>query len=163
MEKGDPDIMDRPPRPPDEPVINREMTVGVIVQTVAITVTVLLAYRLGLNVFAGQEHTDPQQTAETMAFVTLVMSELLRAYTSRSERYPLWKLGIFTNKYMQYAVGFSVLLLLAVVYLPVPAIREIFNTTPLTLREWLVMLPLIFLPSIAAEVQKAIVFNRRNR
>ena len=37
LEKGDPDMMDRPPRPPDEPVINRRMTIGVVIQTVAIT------------------------------------------------------------------------------------------------------------------------------
>ncbi|MCD6285831.1 MAG: cation transporting ATPase C-terminal domain-containing protein, partial [Anaerolineae bacterium] len=98
-------------------------------------------------------------TAETMSFVTLILSELFRAYTSRSERYPLIKLGVFTNKYMQYAVGFSVFLLLLVIYIPVPSVREIFNTTPLNLVEWLVMAPLILLPSVAAEIQKAIVYR----
>jgi len=162
LEKGDPDLMDRPPRPPEEPVINKEMLVGVIFQTLAITTAVLTAYRLGLQYFAQLENTDPARTAETMAFVTLVLGELFRAYTSRSERYPLLKLGIFTNKWMQYAVGFSLVLLLAVVYLPVPAIQEIFNTVPLTGREWLVMAPLILLPSIVAEVQKAVMNRLRS-
>ena len=90
-----------------------------------------------------------------MAFVTLVMSELFRAYTSRSERYPLFKLGVFTNKYMQYAVGLSVFLLLIVIYIPVPAIRDTFNTTPLTFLEWLVIAPLILLPSVVVEIRKA--------
>ena len=159
LEKGDPDLMDRPPRAPDEPVINREMVVGVVVQTVAITSSVLVAYWLGLNYFAAANNTDPLITAETMAFVTLVLSELFRAYTSRSERYPLFKLGVFTNKYMQYAVAFSAFLLLIVVYVPVPAIRDIFNTTPLTFQEWLVMTPLILLPAVVAEIQKAIVYR----
>jgi len=159
LEKGDPDLMDRPPRPPDEPVINREMQIGVAVQTVAITGSVLLAYWLGMNYFGALHGTDPVITAETMAFVTLVLSELFRAYTSRSERYPLFKLGVFTNKYMQYAVALSLFLLLVVVYIPVPSVREIFNTTPLTINEWLVMIPLIFVPSIAAEIQKAVVFR----
>jgi Ca2+-transporting ATPase len=154
LEKGDPDIMDRPPRPPDEPVINKEMTLGVLIQTVSITASVLTAYWLGLTYFAARAEADPLLTAETMAFVTLVMSELFRAYTSRSERYPLWKLGIFTNKWMQYAVGFSMILLMVVVYIPVPAVRDIFNTTPLTFEEWLVLIPLIFVPSIFAEAQK---------
>ncbi len=43
LEKGDPDIMERAPRPPKEPVINRDMVAGVVVQTVAITAAVLLA------------------------------------------------------------------------------------------------------------------------
>ncbi len=183
LEKGDPDLMERPPRPPDEPVINREMWIGVAVQTVAITVAVLTAYLLGWKVF-GPEHavyrglvsttpgifdplTDPFDdfvllTAETMAFVTLVASELLRAYTSRSERYPLFKLGIFTNKYMQYAVGFSLLLLFVVVYIPVPTVQRIFNTTPITVNEWVPMIPLILLPSVAAEAQKWF-FNRQKK
>ena len=154
LEKGDPDLMERPPRPPQEPVINREMIAGVLVQTVAITVTVLLAYWRGYHHFAPEMGTDPRLTAQTMAFVTLVLSELFRAYTARSERYPLVKLGIFTNKYMQYAVGFSVALLLMVVY--VPFFQPIFNTLPLELDEWLEMLPLIFIPSIAAELQKVV-------
>ncbi len=162
LEKGDPDLMERPPRAPDEPVIDREMVVGVAIQTVVITASVLGAYWLGKTFFAhrlGLGHDDGRMLAETMAFVTLVMSELFRAYTSRSERYPLFKLGVFTNKYMQYAVGLSVFLLLVVVYIPVPSVRNIFNTTPLTFQEWLVMAPLILLPSVVVELRKAGVFR----
>ena len=154
LEKGDPDLMDRAPRPPDEPVINREMTMGVVIQTIAITSSVLSAYWLGLNFFSKQAHTNPTITAQTMSFVTLVMSELFRAYTARSERYPLLKLGVFTNKFMQYAIGFSVFMLLIVVYIPIEAVNEIFNTTPITLMEWAVMIPLILLPSVVAEIWK---------
>ena len=135
---------------------------GVVIQTVAITSAVLLAYWLGLTYYASTEHTDPTITAQTMAFVTLVMSELFRAYTARSERYPLLKLGLFTNKFMQYAIAFSVFLLLVVVYIPVPAVNEVFNTTPITLSEWGVMIPLILLPSVVAEIWKAYM-NRSSR
>ncbi len=152
LEKGEPGLMERPPRPPEEPVINREMISGVVVQTIAIAGTVLLAYWRGVNHFSLEMDTDPVLTGQTMAFVTLVLSELARAYTARSERYPLLKMGVFSNKYMQYAIGFSVALLLVVVY--VPGLQEIFNTIPLEWDEWLEMLPLIFIPSIAAEVQK---------
>jgi len=154
LERGDPDIMDRAPRPPKEPVINRDMLMGVVVQTVAIAGTVLLAYWRGMTVYAASAGSDPTRTAETMAFVTLVLSELLRAYTARSERYPLVKLGIFSNKWMQYAVGFSVVLLLVVVY--VPFLQPIFNTVPLNFEEWVLILPLILVPSVAAEVQKVL-------
>ncbi len=59
-EKGDPDIMDHDPRPPKEPIINRFMLAGVVVQTLAITVTTLIAYSIGLS------HSDPRY-AETLA------------------------------------------------------------------------------------------------
>jgi Ca2+-transporting ATPase len=48
MEKGDPDIMDRRPRPVNEPIINRDMVIGIVVQTVAISAAVLAAFLIGL-------------------------------------------------------------------------------------------------------------------
>jgi Ca2+-transporting ATPase len=152
LEKGDPDIMDRAPRPAREPIVNREMQIGMVVQTVFITAVVLIAYQIGLAWGDGI-------LAQTMAFVTLSTSELLRAYTSRSERNSLLSIGVFTNRYMQYAVATSLVLLLLVVYLPI--LRPIFNTTALGLQEWGVMLPLILVPSIAAEINKWIL--RRTR
>ncbi len=154
MEKGDPDIMDQPPRPPREPVINRPMVRGIVVQTIAITTAVLGAYAIGLKWGNGSF-----ALARTMAFVTLSASELLRAYTARSERYPLVRLGLFTNPYMQYAVGASFLLLLAAVYLPF--LQPVFDTVPLGTREWGVMAPLLFVPAFVAEINKALDARRR--
>ena len=144
VEKGDPDIMDQKPRPVGEPIINREMVIGIAVQTVAISLAVLAAFQIGLA--GGEAH------ARTMAFATLSISELLRAYTSRSERYSVWAIGPFTNKWMQWAVLTSLIVLLAIIYVPV--LDPIFATTFLTLDDWLVMLPLILVPSVAAEINK---------
>ncbi len=71
------------------------------------------------------------QTAETMAFVTLSLCELFRAYTVRSEHASLFTIGIFSNQYMQYAVGLSIFLLLLVC--AVPFLQPIFNTHFLSL------------------------------
>jgi Ca2+-transporting ATPase len=92
-----------------------------------------------------------------MAFATLSLCELFRAYTVRSERASLFKLGIFSNKYMQYAVGLSIVLLLMVV--TVPFLQPIFNTHFLSAREWAVVLGLALLPAIAEEFTK--LFLRR--
>jgi P-type Ca2+ transporter type 2C len=148
VEKGDPDIMDRPPRPVKEPIINRDMRIGMIVQTIIITAVTLAAFALGHHL---KPHDD-WALAQTMAFVTLSSSELLRAYTARSELYALHRIGFFTNKFMQYAVAASVVLLLMVVY--VPFLRDVFDTVALSLTYWGYLLPLIILPSIAAELTK---------
>jgi Ca2+-transporting ATPase len=157
MEKGDPDTMNVPPRPVNEPVINREMQVGIVVQSIVITAAVLTAFLVGLNWYGdvGQGLI----IAQTMAFGTLSISELTRAYTSRSERYGLFQIGVFSNKWMQYAVLSSLAILLAIIY--VPLLQTIFKTTSLGSREWGVMLPLLFLPAIAAEITK--VFLRMPR
>jgi Ca2+-transporting ATPase len=156
VEKGDPDIMDQPPRPVNEPIINRVMVWGIVVQTVAITTATLTAFIVGLNWYPNQLHV-----AQTMAFATLSISELLRAYTSRSERYPLIKIGIFSNRWMQWAVLASFVIVLAIIY--VPFLDPIFDTAFLSLREWIVMLPLILLPSVAAEIYKAFLTRHARR
>ncbi len=149
MEKGDPDIMEQQPRPMREPIINHPMLVGIIVQTIAITAVVLIAYYVG-----WAWHPSNAALAQTMAFITLSASELVRAYTARSERASLFRLGVFSNKYMQYAVLLSIVLLLSVVY--IPFLQPIFNTVTLGMREWAVILPLLLVPGIAAEITKAI-------
>ncbi|MFH2038812.1 MAG: cation-translocating P-type ATPase [Chloroflexota bacterium] len=152
-EKGDPDIMLQAPRPPKEPIINRFMVIGILIQTIAITAVTLIAFNLGMNLHAGQ--ADQLPFAETMAFITLSASELFRAYTARSERYPLLKIGVFSNKNMNYAILASLVLMMAVVY--VPFLNTVFNTVPLGWKQWEVMLPLLLIPSVAAEAVKYFV------
>jgi len=148
-EKGDPDIMNRKPRPKNEPIINRFMQMGILIQTIAITGVTLAAYFLGLKV-----QPNHPEYAEAMAFVTLSLSELVRAYTARSEYYPLLKIGIFTNRNMNLAFLFSAALIFAVIY--IPFFNPIFNTVPLGWAEWEVLLPLLLVPSLAAEAVKLI-------
>ena len=171
MEKGDPDVMERPPRPKTEPIINRSMRLGIGIQTITQTSAVLTAFGLGLwwhmssaghavsgaNPIAILLRYDWRgidvQTAETMAFVTLSLCELFRAYTVRSERTSLFRQGVFSNRYMQYAVGLSVALLMLVVN--VPFLQPIFNTHHLSLQEWLVVLGLALIPAVSEEITKA--------
>jgi Ca2+-transporting ATPase len=170
MEKGDPDIMSRPPRPKSEAIVNGSMQLGMLIQTVMQTGAVLAAFILGLiwHLEAGAvipAGTNPLlyvlqhnwagidvRTAETMAFVTLSLCELFRAYTVRSERASLFALGVFSNKYMQYAVGLSIALLLLVVN--VPFLQPIFNTHSLSAEESLVVLGLAILPALSEELTK---------
>ncbi len=168
VEKGDPDIMEQKPRAKSEPIVNRSMLLGLIIQTFAQTGAVLTAFALGLiwhleagALLAGNPITYliahdwrgvDVQTAETMAFVTLSLCELFRAYTVRSERASLFKIGVFSNRYMQYAVGLSIGLLLLVVSLPF--LQPIFNTHFPSLREWSVVVGLALIPATAEEITK---------
>jgi len=153
MEKGEADTMDRPPRAPTEPIINGRMVVTIVVQTIAITAAVLGAYLIGLRDTAAAP-----LTADTMAFVTLSFSELIRALTARSERLSIFTLGLTTNKTMLYSVAGSLVLLLLVVY--VPFLQPIFDTVPLGWAQWRVVGPLVFVPAVAAEITKALSKDR---
>jgi Ca2+-transporting ATPase len=153
VEKGDPDTMEQKPRPPKEPIINRLMRTGILVQTIAIASVTLGAYLIGRNLYP-----DHPTMSATMAFTTLSFSELLRAFTARSERYPVLKIGLFTNRWMFYAVASSLILLLMVLYLPF--LRPIFGTEPLSWEQWRFVLPLLVVPAITAEVMKWIQSKR---
>jgi Ca2+-transporting ATPase len=152
LEKGEPDIMDNPPRPVRESIINREMWSRIGIQTLAIAAVTLTAYFIGVRFFP--------ESATTMAFATISFSELLRAFTSRSDRYPLLKIGIFTNRAMLYAVATSALLLIAVIY--VPFLQPIFDTVSLTATQWAIILPLLFVPALVAELTKAFLSRDYN-
>ncbi len=170
MEKGDPDIMEQKPRPKDEPIINGPMRLGILIQTFAQTGAVLTAFLIGLywelginpinTLFQGFDWSQYDvQTAETMAFLTLSFAELFRAYTVRSERASLFTIGVFSNKWMQYAVGISIVLLVLVA--TVPFLQPIFNTHNPSTIEWGVVLGLAIIPAIAEEITK--FFLRRQK
>jgi Ca2+-transporting ATPase len=168
MEKGDPDVMERKPRPTSERIINRSMGLGITIQTITQTGATLFAFGLGLIWHLQEimpEGTNyvtyllqhdwrgvSVQTAETMAFVTLSLCELFRAYTVRSEHQSLFRIGMFSNKYMQYAVGLSIILLLLVVN--VTFLQPIFNTSFLAAREWLIVVGLALVPATSEELTK---------
>jgi Ca2+-transporting ATPase len=156
MEEGEPDIMKRPPRPTREPVINWEMQIGTAVQAVVMTAAVLAAYFWALQIY-------PQEVerAQTIAFVALCLSELLRAFTARSERYSIFSIGVFSNKWMLWADGSSLLLVLLVVY--VPFLQPFFDTVSLSLNDWVLMIPFILMASIAAELTKIYIRYRAAR
>ena len=174
MEKGDPGIMKDKPRAKNEPIINRTMGMGIIIQTITQTTAVLTAFGLGLywhidqalpagvNPIVGLIQHDwfgvDVQTAETMAFLTLSLCELFRSYTVRSERASLFTIGVFSNKYMQYAVGLSISLLILVA--AVPFLQPIFNTHWLNLNEWLVVIGLALIPAISEEITKFFLRRR---
>jgi Ca2+-transporting ATPase len=152
LEKGEPDIMQRPPRPTKEPVVNKEMLTGLIVVPIVDTIAILSVFAIGLA-----QYPNHMQTAQTMAFVALCVSELFRAYTARSEHFSVFKIGFFSNRSMQWAVGSSLFLVLITVY--VPFLRPFFDTVPLGLSDWLTILPFTLAAPVAAEIVK--VFLRR--
>lgn len=152
LEKGEPDIMKRPPRPTREPVINRDMSVGLIVVPIIDTIAILSVFSIGLARFPGD-----LAAAQTMAFMTLCCSELLRVYAARSEHFSVFTIGLFSNRSMQWAVASSLFLVLITVY--VPFVRTFFGTTFLGISDWIVMIPFIFMAPAAAEIVK--IFLRR--
>jgi len=169
-EKGDPDVMEHPPRPKTEPIIHGPMKLGILIQTITQTGATLGAFFLGLIWHLQATNALPAdvnpvlflfkhnwtgvdaQTAETMAFVTLSLCELFRAFTCRSEKLSLFQIGVFSNPWLVAAVAASILMLVVTVF--VPFLNPIFNTNPLSLTEWEVVIGFALIPAASEEITK---------
>jgi P-type Ca2+ transporter type 2C len=106
-----------------------------------------LASVLGFSVYLifiwGLAQADLDR-ARTLVFTAVVAFEWLIAFTLRSDEFTVFKLGIFKNKTLLYAVGVAVLMQMFVLYWPVLQIP--FRTDAITLVEWgVVLLPGILL------------------
>ncbi len=156
VEKGDPDIMQRPPRPPAEPVINQEMLFRIVVQSLADSVAVMAAF-----VWALSAYPDRVELARTVAFATLVCVELVRAYSARSEYHSVAAIGPLTNRWMVAATVTSFFLMMATLY--VPSLQPVFDTVPLNAEQWRFVLPFVLLPFLVAEASKPVVRRLRGR
>ena len=156
-EKGEPDIMKQPPRKKSESIINKSMKINILVQSLAIFAAVFTSFVLGLTVFFKDAEV-PIEGARTMAFATLILAELFRAYGARSEHISVFKLGVFSNKFMNISVAGSIGLLLAVIY--IPGVNSIFDNIMLAPIYWIPIIILAFIPFAASEIHK-LIKNRK--
>lgn len=152
-EKGEPDIMETRPRKAGEPILNNQMMFGIAVQSSALVVAVLGAYMVALNRYPdylfNREHLA---YARTYAFATLITAELIRSYSSRSERFSTFRIGFFSNRILVWASILSLGLLAIVIY--VPPLRPVFKTVYLTSRDWVVILLFCIVPFLSGEIYK---------
>ena len=147
VEPGEPGIMDEKPRSKDDPIITKKMGVAIVLQSLAITVASLLAFY-----YATKLYPESITHARTIVFATLITSELLRAFSSRSFDRPIWKIGIKSNMKMVYAILISFSMLIAVLY--IPFLHDIFDTFQLGFKDWEIVLSFAFIPFIIGELVK---------
>ncbi len=149
VDPTDPEIMKRPPRPPDEPVVTRRRGLLMLAQGAFIAACSLGAYVLVLYV----ENEGPAR-ARTACFVVLAVSQLFHSYNCRSLTESLFKIGVFTNRHLLLATGISFALQMAVVY--APPLQTVFKTEPLGLLDWVLVIVISSLPLWGTEIYKAI-------
>ncbi len=132
VDPNDRDIMNRPPRNPGESVFSRGLSRKIASRGLQIgcsTVFVFAAIYLLKNDLA---------LARTMAFCTLVFSQMFHVFDCRSEMFTVFEVGLLKNKFLLMATGCSVLMQLSVVYSP--WLREVFQTVPMSGYDWIFVL-----------------------
>ena len=148
-----PGIMRRPPRPPGERVITPGMWGGIVLVGAVTAAATLLALDLSLpGGFVPGAGT--MKYAQTMAFTTLALAQVFNVFNARSEEGSAFR-GLFTNRWLWAAVGMTVLLQVAVIYLPF--LQLAFSTVSLRGRDWLRCLALASSVLWAREASKLLL------
>ena len=100
----------------------------------------------------GLSNDIPIPQLRTMVLTTALFFELFFIYTCRSKK-PLLKIGVFSNKWLNYAVLSSIILQLIIVY---TSLGNFFSVVPLSFSDWLLILPLAVSGLIIFEIAKYI-------
>lgn len=151
LEPIEPNIMERPPNDPKEPPVTRRTALRVLTIGGAFAFSALLAFTL-VDTLDLSGTGDKVQHARTVAFCTMVFSQLFFAFSARSQTLTIGKLGLLSNRKMIVAVAVSSLLQLAVVYLP--GLSDAFRTAHLGWEEWALILPLSMIALALNEIWK---------
>ncbi|MEA4891704.1 MAG: cation-translocating P-type ATPase [Peptococcaceae bacterium] len=154
VEKKEPGLMDEKPRDPSEPIINKDMIINIAVQSLVMTAAVLFAFWFGCQKGGGMFTEAGVMVGRTYAFVSIITCELLRAYSARSEKYTIFKIGLFSNKSMNLATVGSFALLFVVML--VPALNEVFSVSHLAFTDWDLVILISIMPLVFGELTKAV-------
>ncbi|MBM4462541.1 MAG: calcium-transporting P-type ATPase, PMR1-type [Chloroflexi bacterium] len=146
VEPPEPGMMKRPPRNPRASIFNRYAIIYISCVGLWIGVAALSVFRWS----AGESLTKSM----TLFFATLIMLRLANAFNCRSASTSVFRIGLFSNKWLVYACASSFLLMLAAIY--VPFLQVALKTAPLTLGDWIVVVGVGSTVLIAVEIAKFI-------
>lgn len=152
LEKPEPGIMQRKPRPPKESILSLRSGLIILGQGALVGGVTLIAFG------ATYDGAETVGRARTMAFCVLVYAELFRALAARSQTLTLSQLGLFSNPQLLGAIGVSCLLQLSVVMMPFA--RPVFESVQHFGREWALLFVLALVPVTVIEVLKVVQRRR---
>jgi Ca2+-transporting ATPase len=160
MDPGNPDVMNEKPRPAKESFFANGAGMHVLLGGFligALTITAYFSgyYEHGYSPFDKQVPQNIIEYARTMAFIVLVVSQLVYSLAFRNERKSIFSIGIFSNKYLMGAIltGFA----LQLVVVGIPAIRNAFHLQMPDIRAWGIIFALGLTPLLLNEFFKVFI------
>lgn len=156
LESPERDIMMRPPLPPLEAVITRKRGLLILFHGTLIAMVAGLGFWL---IYQGDAMHLAR--ARTVAFCVTAFSQLFFAISSRSQRFTMPELGLFSNPHLFGAIIVSGLLQLSVVALPFA--QPVFEVASHLSWEWLLIGALALTPVTIVEIVKLLRAALRKR
>lgn len=146
LEPHNKEIMKDKPRDINVPLLNKDFAKKVVTEGLLIAIVTLLAYHAGLS-------TGDAMVASTMAFATLCLARLFHGLNARS-RQSIFKIGLFTNKYIWFALLLGIGLLHLVLF--IPSLMGIFEIATLTGEQFGTIYLLSVVPLVIIQLYKLI-------
>lgn len=163
VDPEDPDVMKEKPRSASERIFVKDDVSFMILNGSLIGILTLFAFMEGLKIYTESTslftmnlqavNSEALIHAQTLAFLTLSVSQLFHAFNLRTSRKSIFQAGIFKNRYLIGAVGVGLVLQIALVYVPV--FSDWFHLRPLVWQEWLFVIGLSMIPVAVNEFVKA--------
>jgi len=144
VEPPEPDVLQRKPIPPDQPLIPLREVYGIVLHGLIIALVTLVGFA-----YIHHNRDENLDEARTIAFCILTFTQLFYAVACRSQRYTLPQLGFFSSRALIIALGLSGLLQIAAVL--VPGLNRVMRATPLTGRDLLTIVGLALIPVTIVE------------
>lgn len=152
LEPYNQNIMKEKPRDISVPILNKSFALEVILEGMLIALSTIIAFHIGLS-------TGDASVASTMAFATLCLARLLHGFNSRSKE-SIFKIGVFSNKYIWIATIVGYLLLTAV--LTFKPLMGVFEVTALNASQHGYIYGLSFIPFIVVQIYKLVFIKSEN-
>ncbi|MCS5711472.1 HAD-IC family P-type ATPase [Candidatus Berkiella aquae] len=127
-EPAEKDLMKRPPRKINDPILNKKTIFSALLQGLGVLIITFLIYVLSLKVM-------PETEARTFTFSSLVISNLILIYSNRSRTKSIFRLLTIPNKILILIALTTIMILLSTIYLPFFA--DILHFSPLTINQLL--------------------------
>lgn len=146
FEPGEKGVTNRPPRPPQEGIMNRLLMERTVLVGLLISAGVVFNFMTALN--AGES----LEKARTIAVTTMVFFQFFQAWNSRSELQSVFHISPWSNPFLFYSMIAAFLAQLSVIY--VPAFRWVFRTEPISTDDWIRIIAVASTVIIAVELDK---------
>ena len=149
FEPKEPGIMKRTPRDSKTPILTRPLIIRIIMVSLLLLAGAFGLFRLGLLLNEGNE-----EVARTMAVNVFVFGEMFYLFNCRSITHPFWSLGIWSNKFLW--LGVFAMIMLQMIYTYAPVFNTVFQSAPLGLLEWALIIGNSLLIFTVVEMEKFI-------
>ncbi|MDP2910144.1 MAG: HAD-IC family P-type ATPase, partial [bacterium] len=155
FEPKEKDLMSQSPKSRKSPLLNSEMKFLIFVIGILTNIFLLLLFWALLR-YSNYE----MEHIRTIVFSALALNSLFYVFSCKSLRQNLWRINIFSNKFLIYAWIFGITGLVAAIY--VPFLQVLLKTVPLNLIDWIIISVLSIIELVLIEITKYI-FIMRNR